>query len=170
MPNYRNMLAAIIWTVFIGYGLLAPHDANCWSFCPGAHFATLRDGFRYGLPPQIDRGGLVIAKTVVPIQRKDVRDRIVKEINYLLQDRRSRVLVWLARSDSFRPVMEKILRKYDLPVEFLYLPAIESSYNSRALSSAGAYGYWQFIKSTAVCGPSGCPQYRLENAYYGLEG
>ena len=106
-----------------------------------------------------DRGGLVIAKTVVPIQRKDVRDRIVKEINYLLQDRRSRVLVWLARSDSFRPVMEKILRKYDLPAEFLYLPAIESSYNSRALSSAGAYGYWQFIKSTAVCGPSGCPQY-----------
>jgi len=77
----------------------------------------------------------------------------------LLQDRRSRVLVWLARADSFRPIIEKVLKKYDLPVEYLYLAAIESSYNSRALSSAGAYGYWQFIKSTATCGPSGCPQY-----------
>ncbi len=169
MPNYRNMFAAIICAVFIGHGLLSPNDGNCSSSCPGAHFDTLHDGFRYGLPPQIEKGGLVIAKTAVPIQRKDVRDRIVKEINYLLQDRRSRVLVWLARSDSLRPVMEKILQKYDLPAEYLYLAAIESSYNSRALSSAGAYGYWQFIKSTAVCGPSGCPQYRLENEYNRLE-
>jgi len=32
----------------------------------GAHFATLHDGFRYGLPPQIDKSGLVIAKTEGP--------------------------------------------------------------------------------------------------------
>jgi membrane-bound lytic murein transglycosylase D len=152
-------LSTLIVCALIGCELLWPNEGSCSSSCPGAHFATLSDGFRYGLPPQIDKGNLVIAKTTVPIHRKDVRDRIIKEINYLLQDRRSRVLVWLARADSYRPIMEKILKKYDLPVEYLYLAAIESSYNSRALSSAGAYGYWQFIKSTAVCGPSGCPQY-----------
>ena len=138
---------------------LFPTGGICSSTCSVAHFATMHDGFRYGLPPQVERNGLVIARTSVPIQRKDVRDRIIKEINYLLQDRRSRVLVWLARADSLGPMIERILRKYDLPVEFIYLAAIESSYNSRSLSSAGAYGYWQFIKSTAVCGPSGCPQY-----------
>jgi membrane-bound lytic murein transglycosylase D len=152
-------LFTLIVCALIGCELLWPNGVSCSSSCPGAHFATLSDGFRYGLPPQIDKGNLVIAKTTVPIHRKDVRDRIIKEINYLLQDRRSRVLVWLARADSYRPIIEKILKKYDLPVEYLYLAAIESSYNSRALSSAGAYGYWQFIKSTAVCGPSGCPQY-----------
>jgi membrane-bound lytic murein transglycosylase D len=139
--------------------LCAPGYALSSSTHPGQHFSSLQDGFRYGLPPQVERSGLVIAKAHVPIHRKDVRERILKELNYLLQDRRSRVLLWLAKSDSLRPVIAPILRKYDVPDEFIYLAAIESSYNSRSLSSAGAYGYWQFIKSTALCGPQGCDQY-----------
>ena len=127
--------------------------------CPPPHFDTIYDGFRYGFPPQIEKAGLVFASKPVPIHRRDVRNRILKELNYLLQDRRSRVLLWLAKADSLKPIIAPILRKYGLPQEFLYLAAIESSYNSRALSSAGAYGYWQFIKSTALCGPSGCDQY-----------
>lgn len=138
---------------------LAPGNGHCSSSHPGQHFASLPDGFRYGLPPQVERSGLIVAQSTVPIHRKDVRERIVKELNYLLQDRRSRVLLWLSKADSLRPVMAPILKKYDIPAEFIYLAAIESSYNSRSLSSAGAYGYWQFIKSTALCGPSGCEQY-----------
>jgi membrane-bound lytic murein transglycosylase D len=107
----------------------------------------------------VEKAGLVFAGTPVPIARRDVRERIIKEINYLLLDRRSRVLLWLARADSLKPVILPILAKYDVPPEFLFLAAIESSYDSRALSSAGAYGYWQFIKATAQCGPQGCNQY-----------
>jgi membrane-bound lytic murein transglycosylase D len=127
--------------------------------CGAAHFESLHEVARYGLPPHADKDGFVFAQKAVPMGRRDVRERIVKEINYLLLDRRSRVLLWLARADALRPVIAPILRQYDLPPEFLYLAAIESSYNSRALSSAGAYGYWQFIKSTALCGPKGCDQY-----------
>jgi len=123
------------------------------------HLQTLQNGIRYGLPPHIQRDGLKFASVDVPISRKDVRERILKEINYLLLDRRSRVLLWLTRADSFRPLVAPIFKQYDLPSEFLYLAAIESSYDGRALSSAGAYGYWQFIKSTAQCGPAGCDKY-----------
>jgi membrane-bound lytic murein transglycosylase D len=129
------------------------------STCPPPHFDTISDGFRYGFPPQIEKAGLVFASKPVPIHRRDVRNRILKEVNYLLQDRRSRVLLWMSRADSLKPVIAPILRKYGLPQDFIYLAAIESSYNSRALSSAGAFGYWQFIKSTAQCGPAGCDQY-----------
>ncbi|MGC8907295.1 MAG: lytic transglycosylase domain-containing protein [Desulfomonilaceae bacterium] len=123
------------------------------------HLETLPDGFLYGLPPAVEKKTLVFAGQDVPLARQDVRDRILREINYLLLDRRSRVLLWLKRADELRPTIAPILKKYDLPPEFIYLAAIESNYNGRALSSAGAFGYWQFIKSTAQKGPSGADQY-----------
>jgi membrane-bound lytic murein transglycosylase D len=74
-------------------------------------------------------------------------------------DRRSRVTLWLTRYDRFKDVILPMLAKYDIPREFALLAAVESSYNPRALSSAGAYGYWQFLKSTAVAGPKNSPDY-----------
>lgn len=126
--------------------------------CPSAHIASIEDGFRYGFPPQVAKQ-LNFAGQHVSLDRPDIRYRILKELNYLLQDRRSRVLLWLQKADELKPVITPILRKYEVPSEFIFLAAIESSYNGRAMSSAGAYGFWQFIKSTAVCGPSGCDQY-----------
>ncbi len=134
-------------------------DASEKTACHVPHFTTLPGGFRYGFPPKVEKRGLFFARKRIPIDRADVSARILKELNYLLMDRRAIVLLWLARSDSYYPVIRPILKKYKVPQEFLYLAAIESSYNSRALSSAGAFGYWQFIKSTARCGPAGCEEY-----------
>lgn len=114
---------------------------------------------RYTFPPAIEKDGLFFAGQRVPLERHDVRDRILKEINYLLMDRRSKTTAWITKADSLKPVISPILKTYDVPQEFLYLAAIESSYNGRALSSAGAYGFWQFMKATAMCGPAGCDQY-----------
>ncbi len=114
---------------------------------------------RYTFPPSVQKAGLVFAGQSVPLERHDVKNRILKEINYLLMDRRSKVIAWIARADSLRPIISPILKSYDVPQEFIYLAAIESSYNGRALSSAGAYGFWQFMKATAMSGPAGCDQY-----------
>ncbi len=127
--------------------------------CVVPHFETLQGHLRYEFPPEIEKNGLVFALKKIPINREDVRNRILAEINYLLLDRRSRVLLWLSRSDELSGVIGPILRKYKVPKEFIFLAAIESSYDSRALSSAGAFGYWQFIKATACNGPSGCNVY-----------
>lgn len=123
------------------------------------HFSALGRDLQYGFPPRIEKEGLKFAGHTIPVSRVDVRKRILEEINYLLLDRRSRVLVWLSRADYFKPVTAAVFQRYKVPVEFLLLAAIESSYDPRALSSAGAYGYWQFIKSTALCGPTGCDEY-----------
>ncbi|MEJ2716427.1 MAG: lytic transglycosylase domain-containing protein [Deltaproteobacteria bacterium] len=139
--------------------LLCADGSSAKMVCAAPHFGPFSNGFRYEFPPELRAKGLVFAGEKIPIQRADVRDRILKEINYLLMDRRSRVLLWLARSDALKSVILPVLRKYQLPHEFLYLAAIESSYDSRALSSAGAFGYWQFMKATATRGPSDCEQY-----------
>ena len=145
----------LTWAV----GMLGAPESRGAELCSAPHLKIEGDSSRHGLPPQVEKAGLVFAGKAIPISRRDVRERIVKEINYLLLDRRSRVLLWLARADSLKPVMLPILRKYEVPPDFINLAAIESSYDSRSLSSAGAYGYWQFIKSTAQCGPRGCDQY-----------
>jgi membrane-bound lytic murein transglycosylase D len=41
------------------------------------------------------------------------------------------------------------LRKQGLPEELAALPLVESSYNPRAVSKAGAVGLWQFMPATA---------------------
>lgn len=44
--------------------------------------------------------------------------------------------------------MQKIFRDQGLPAELAYLPLVESSFNVRARSSAGALGMWQFMPET----------------------
>lgn len=54
-----------------------------------------------------------------------------------------------ARSAPFFAVIEPILRKHGVPVDFKYLPLIESAWQAGAVSKAGAVGYWQFMDDTA---------------------
>ncbi len=54
----------------------------------------------------------------------------------------------LIRSGRYIAEIRRIFRARGLPEELVYLPHVESSYNWRAVSRAGAVGVWQFTKST----------------------
>jgi membrane-bound lytic murein transglycosylase D len=55
--------------------------------------------------------------------------------------------------------MKQILAEHDLPETFVYLPIVESGFNTQAQSYLGAAGMWQFMRSTGK-------QYHLTiNAY-----
>jgi membrane-bound lytic murein transglycosylase D len=54
----------------------------------------------------------------------------------------------LKMSGRYLPQMQKIFREEGLPPELVYLPLVESSFNVRARSSAGAVGIWQFTSDT----------------------
>ena len=58
--------------------------------------------------------------------------------------------LWLKRSYRYIPLMKGILRSHGLPEELAYMTLVESSLSPRAVSSAKAVGYWQFIKPTAL--------------------
>lgn len=53
------------------------------------------------------------------------------------------------RADSVFPIIDPILAKYDIPDDFRYVPLAESGLRSKAVSRAGAAGYWQLMPGTA---------------------
>ncbi|WP_332871431.1 lytic transglycosylase domain-containing protein [Spirosoma rhododendri] len=53
------------------------------------------------------------------------------------------------RADAFFPIIEPIMAKYDIPDDFRYVPMAESDLQPRAVSHAGAAGYWQLMPGTA---------------------
>jgi membrane-bound lytic murein transglycosylase D len=51
-------------------------------------------------------------------------------------------------SGRYMTQMQKIFREEGLPLALAYLPLVESSFNIRARSGAGAVGMWQFMPET----------------------
>ena len=54
----------------------------------------------------------------------------------------------LIRSGAWKDYIRKTFSELDLPTELSVLPHVESSFNPKAHSSAGALGLWQFTRST----------------------
>ncbi len=54
----------------------------------------------------------------------------------------------IIRSGAYLEEIMQIFRDYGLPVDLVYLPHVESSFNLKAYSKFGAAGIWQFIRST----------------------
>lgn len=61
---------------------------------------------------------------------------------------RSQVAVMLGRYNIYSNMIDDILERHDVPEILAYLPVIESAFNPRAKSHAGASGLWQFMPST----------------------
>jgi len=77
-------------------------------------------------------------------------DIVQKYIDLYTNRLRHSVSYILAASNFYIPIMEEALAFYKIPLELKYLPVIESAYNPRARSRAGAVGLWQFMPRTAV--------------------
>ncbi|MBF0105246.1 MAG: transglycosylase SLT domain-containing protein [Deltaproteobacteria bacterium] len=54
----------------------------------------------------------------------------------------------IVQSGMYMDEMQRIFEERGLPVELTVIPFIESSFNLKAYSSAGAAGIWQFIEAT----------------------
>lgn len=78
-----------------------------------------------------------------------INAQVLQWINYFKGAGRKNFVVWLRRSRSVIPGMQKILEQYGLPKDLVYLSMIESGYSPKALSYAGAVGPWQFMPATA---------------------
>lgn len=82
-----------------------------------------------------------------PLQISDVRERLDREllVNANLD---ATTLLVIKRANRAFPIIEPILKKYNVPDDFKYLAVIESNLLN-AVSPAGAKGVWQFMPETA---------------------
>jgi membrane-bound lytic murein transglycosylase D len=55
----------------------------------------------------------------------------------------------LARGARYLPMIQSVFRAEGLPLDLAYIPIIESSFKTNAVSKASAKGPWQFMKPTA---------------------
>ncbi|HEU0136267.1 MAG TPA: lytic transglycosylase domain-containing protein, partial [Flavobacterium sp.] len=77
----------------------------------------------------------------------DVKERFDRELLVNANLHASTLLI-IKRANRAFPVIEPILKKYNIPDDFKYLAVIESGLVN-AVSSAGARGIWQFMPATA---------------------
>ncbi len=70
-------------------------------------------------------------------------------INFFQTNGKRDFTKWLERSHRYLPKITPLLEAQGLPLDLVYLAMIESGFSPRAVSSADAVGYWQFMKPTA---------------------
>jgi len=73
---------------------------------------------------------------------------IDKFIHYFQTRGREKFELYLSRSGKYVGMMQKILVRYGLPEDLVYVALIESGFSPKAYSVAKAAGPWQFISAT----------------------
>ena len=83
----------------------------------------------------------------VPTDKWDVWERLDSEFfSFIVEEKQ--IILWLKRGGRYFPFIEEELQKAGLPDDLKYITIVESGLQAKALSSAGASGFWQFIEDT----------------------
>ena len=89
---------------------------------------------------------LNLAGERVPVEINDVKERMEREllVNTYWQ---SNGLLLIKRANKYFPILEPLLKKYNLPDDFKFLALAESGFTDET-SSVGAAGMWHFMRTT----------------------
>lgn len=82
----------------------------------------------------------------MPLDNFDTRESLEREILTSAYRHSSTILI-IKRANRYLPLIERILKKNNIPEDFKYLVAAESEY-SNMVSPAGATGFWQIMPET----------------------
>jgi len=82
----------------------------------------------------------------MPLENFDTRESLEREILTSAYRHSSTILI-IKRANRYLPVIEKILKKNNIPDDLKYLAAAESEF-SNMVSPVGATGFWQIMPET----------------------
>lgn len=102
---------------------------------------------KYGIFAIVQPENLNFAGEEIPIYSPDIWERIDKELlkNTYWQ---SNTMLYFKKANKYFPIIEPILKQYNIPDDFKYLAVIESGLDN-VVSPSGAAGFWQIMKGTA---------------------
>jgi soluble lytic murein transglycosylase-like protein/predicted Zn-dependent peptidase len=98
-----------------------------------------------------DPDGPAIQSLAMPDLRVPITRRTVRYVRFFTRSERGRTQFRdrYRRAGTYLPIVEHALREAGLPEDLAWVAAIESGYDPRAVSSAGASGVWQLLPGTA---------------------
>lgn len=91
---------------------------------------------------------VVFAGDTVRFDRADLRERMDRELIAFCYGHTNSTLM-IKRANRYFPQIEPLLKASGVPDDLKYLMVIESNVDPKAVSTAGAAGFWQFMKATA---------------------
>jgi len=104
-------------------------------------FDTIYNIKSFKLPDNV-----TFADEKMPLDNFDTKESFEREILTSAYRHSSTILI-IMRAHRYLPIIEKILKKNNVPDDFKYLAAAESEY-SNMVSPAGATGFWQIMPET----------------------
>jgi len=107
-------------------------------------------GLTFPVNPKIQeraRQELKLVRSDLPLVSNEYVDGV---LTYLQNQGRGFVALALKRQGTYQDLIHDNLRKEGLPLDLIYLAALESAFNPHALSRQGARGLWQFMQGTGV--------------------
>ncbi len=146
MKKYNVLIAVTCLAALVGIGFLV--SGSTFSTNPELKYAGSDDD--RNLSPTISApvpNEVEFCGDLIKLDRYDLRERFDREINSLTYYH-STTLLMIKRANRYFPVIEPILKKYNIPDDFKYLAVIESHLDPRATSPARATGMWQFMEDT----------------------
>lgn len=98
------------------------------------------------------KAGMFLAKkanVIYPAILDEHKQEANEYVEKYSKTRKNYIVSIQKKSDAYFPKAIAILKKYNIPEEFVVLMAIESGFNGKIVSRAGATGYWQLMPAAA---------------------
>jgi membrane-bound lytic murein transglycosylase D len=95
-------------------------------------------------------GTEALSKLQLPDLKVSITRRTLRFVKFFARTDRGRGMfeTWLRRSGRYQDLVQSTLREWRLPEDLLWVAMIESGFDPRAKSPAGAVGLWQFMPAT----------------------
>ena len=142
MTNIKNSILKIVF-IILCVGILIFLTASSRSGQSNSTSVMHLMSVIPDVPSQVEFAG-----EIIELDRFDMYERYDRELTSFCYTHSNTLLI-LKRANRYFPIIAPILEKNGIPVDFIYLAAIESYLNPRAVSYAKAAGLWQLMPGTA---------------------
>lgn len=97
-------------------------------------------------------GAEALSKLQLPDLKVSISRRTLKYVRFFTRTDKGRGMfeAWLSRSGRYQELIQHELRDRRLPEDLIWVAMIESGFDPRAKSPAGAMGLWQFMPATGA--------------------
>ncbi len=122
------------------------------SYSSSPSYASTADGSIDDLDDLGSAGHDALSRLQLPDFQVPITRRALKYVRFLTRSHRGRDLFesWLKRSGRYQEMIQQTMREWHLPEDLIWVAMIESGFDPRVKSPAGAMGLWQFMRATGA--------------------